>query len=171
MISEPPDIFVADQQRLRGVPLAQGHPAGPSSRHRPGGHPTPDVFTATAQLPCGVGIQKTLRPSAEPSQKPRGLVWLWPNAPRDAEQIPAPLVPGLLLSGSPAVLSATHPGSSVFPACPLTAGPKEFSAGRGGGRVRGVSDTPTLGLFLYSVQIYRGAFLNFRSLSAVQHTV
>ena len=103
VISEPPDIFVAGQQRLRGVPLAQGHPAGPSSRHRPGGHPTPDVFTATAQLPCGVGIQRTLRPSAEPSQKPRVLVWLWPNAPRDAEQIPAPLVPGLLLSGSPAL--------------------------------------------------------------------
>lgn len=43
--------------------------------------------------------------------------------------------------------------------------------GHGGGEAHGGSDTPTLGPFLYSVQIYRGAFLNSCSLSTVQHMV
>lgn len=38
----------------------------------------------------------------------------------------------------------------------------------GEGRAHGVVDTPTLRPFLYSGQIYRGALLNFHSLSTAQ---
>lgn len=168
VISEPPNILQRGKQRRGGrwtgggrCGLAQGHPAGPSSRPWPGlpchtqAFPRPLLIFLAAP-----GAQQMLGPSADPSQQPRVPVLPRPDALGYAEQAPAPLVRGRYLSsaGCP-----RGPRSQPVPCCRQA--PRRPQGARG--RQGPWSTRP----FLYSVQIYRGAFLNFRSLSTVQHTV
>lgn len=172
MISEPPNIretfYRGEQQRLREVwtcPRSPSWPRVPSSSlvcHPILGHFSQQLFIFLRVS----STQEVLRSSAETAwvQSHSGsMCWV---------MLSKSLALGLDMSSSlPVPICLPPTGFLAFLSLSPDSRPQGVLSGTGEGGACGVSDTPTLGPFFYSAQIYRDAFLNFPLVSTAQHMV